>query len=373
MQTLTVSVFVVSGNVGAYVAQVDRALGSGQNLYPTSLGSVGVATAPAPPPPPPPGTSATADGAAGAGDERDKQLRAAAGVDAAATSTAKSGAGEAQSGRTGATGVRSTAAAQAAAIAPATGHPAGVRALVSAMDDKLAAMQRQLSTTQAQNRLLAVRMRQLAGAYRAAGRAGVGGSPARWGGALSSGLSGVSGLASAPSAALSSLTSPATSLIGSAARPLRQFTSPGRGASSLMRNAPVGALLPGVANERGLQRNTILAARAISAAFPEIRQIGGYRRDRLHWHPNGLAIDVMIPNYNTPQGRALGDRVLQFVMTHGERFGLDNAIWRQTLYNEDGSSSRMGNLGNPTANHFDHVHIATTGGGFPRGRQMYAL
>lgn len=368
--------------MGAYLAQVDWALRSGQNLYPPSLGPVGIATDLPPTPPPPPGTSATADGAAGAAGERDKQLRTAAGVDAAATSAAKSGAGEAQAGRAGAAGVRSTAAAQAAAIAPATGHPAGVRALVSAMDDKLAAMQRQLSTTQAQNRLLAARMRQLAQAYRAAGRTGGGGPPARWAG--SSGLSGlsgvstlasgVSGLASAPSAAVSSLTAPATSLIGSAARPLRQFTSPGRGASSsLMRNAPVGALLPGVANERGLQRNTILAARAISAAFPEIREIGGYRRDRLHWHPNGLAIDVMIPDYNTPAGRALGDRVLQFVMTHGERFGLDNAIWRQTLYEENGSASRMGNLGNPTANHFDHVHIATTGGGFPRGRQMYAL
>jgi len=355
------------------VAQVDRALGSGQNLYPTSLGPVGVATAPPPPPPPPPGTSATADGAVGAADERDKQLRTAAGVDAAATSAAKSGAGEAQAGRAGATGVRSTAAAQAAAIAPATGHPAGVRALVSAMDDKLAAMQRQLSTTQAQNRLLAVRMRQLAGAYRTAGWTGGGTSPARWGGALSSGLSGVSSLASAPTAALSTLTSPATSLIGSAAGPLRQFTSQGRGASSSFLRNPVGALLPGVADERRLQRNTILAARAISAAFPEIREIGGYRPDKLHWHPNGLAIDVMIPNYNTPQGRALGDRVLQFVLTHGQRFGLDNAIWRQTLYNEDGSASRMQNLGSPRLNHFDHVHIATTGGGYPRGRQMYAL
>ena len=365
----------MSGSVGAYLAQVDWALRSGLNLYPPSLGPVGVATDLPPTPPPPPGTSGTVDGAAAAAAERDKQLRTAAGVDAAANSAAKSGAGEAQAGRAGATGVRSTAAAQAAAIAPATGHPAGVRALVSAMDDKLAAMQRQLATTQAQNRLLAVRMRQLARAYRAAGRTGGGrGSPSRWGGALSSGLSGVSGLASAPSTALSSLTSPASSLIGSASGSLRQFTSPGRGvSSSFLRSAPVGALLPGVANERGLQRNTILAARAISAAFPEIREIGGYRRDRLHWHPNGLAIDVMIPNYNTPQGRALGDRVLQFVMTHGERFGLDNAIWRQTLYEPDGSASRMGNLGNPTANHFDHVHIATTGGGYPRGRQMYAL
>jgi hypothetical protein len=39
-----VSVGGVSGSVGAYVAQVDRALGSGQALYPASMGPVGVAS-----------------------------------------------------------------------------------------------------------------------------------------------------------------------------------------------------------------------------------------------------------------------------------------------------------------------------------------
>ena len=147
----------------------------------------------------------------------------------------------------------------------------------------------------------------------------------------------------------------------------------GAGSSGSSRAVPKGALPRGVANEHGLQRRTILAARAISAAFPEIREIGGYRKDALHWHPNGLAIDVMIPNHDTPQGRALGDRVMKFVLENGERLGLDNAIWRQRLYNEDGSSSRMNNLGNPTANHMDHVHIATTGGGYPKGRQQYVF
>jgi cell wall-associated NlpC family hydrolase len=58
------------------------------------------------------------------------------------------------------------ARSQAAAIAPAAGSPAGVKLLVSSMDERLAAMQRQLDTTKAQNRLLATRLRQLAAAYR---------------------------------------------------------------------------------------------------------------------------------------------------------------------------------------------------------------
>jgi hypothetical protein len=78
-----------------------------------------------------------------------------------------------------------------------------------------------------------------------------------------------------------------------------------------------GVLPPGVAPENGLQKDTILAARAVSAAFPEIRTIGGYRPDSLPWHPNGQAIDVMIPDPSSPHGRALGDQVVRFTAAPG--------------------------------------------------------
>ncbi len=60
------------------------------------------------------------------------------------------------------------------------------------------------------------------------------------------------------------------------------------------------ALPRGVAPEEGLQVHTVWVARAISVMFLEIKTIGGYRQDPLPWHPNGLAIDVMIPNFHTP-------------------------------------------------------------------------
>ena len=63
-------------------------------------------------------------------------------------------------------GCGGSARSQAAAIAPATGSPAGVRLLVGSMDERLAAMQREIDTTKAQNRLLATRLRQVAAAYR---------------------------------------------------------------------------------------------------------------------------------------------------------------------------------------------------------------
>ncbi|MGV0788367.1 hypothetical protein ABQF33_15775 [Mycolicibacterium sp. XJ2] len=135
--------------------------------------------------------------------------------------------------------------------------------------------------------------------------------------------------------------------------------------------APPPPLPHGVAREDGLQVDTILAARAVSAAFPEILDIGGVRSDPLKWHPHGLAIDVMIPNARSEAGKALGDSVLAYVLQNAHRFDLNHVIWRQTSYRPDGSKRLMADRGGDTANHYDHVHIATNGGGYPREGQTY--
>lgn len=118
--------------------------------------------------------------------------------------------------------------------------------------------------------------------------------------------------------------------------------------------ADIPEMLPvGVALETGLQPNTVLAARAISARFPQIANIDGVRPDPKPWHPSGLAIDVMIPNYSSAEGIALGDEILAFVLSNAGRFGLQDAIWRDTYYTPGGpQSSGYG--------HYDHVHITTT-------------
>lgn len=113
------------------------------------------------------------------------------------------------------------------------------------------------------------------------------------------------------------------------------------------------ALPVGVANEAGLQANTIMAARAVSAQFPQISAIDGVRPDSKPWHPSGLAIDIMIPNPTSPEGIALGDEILAFAMSNAARFGLQDVIWRGTYYTPAGpQASGYG--------HFDHVHITTT-------------
>jgi hypothetical protein len=136
-------------------------------------------------------------------------------------------------------------------------------------------------------------------------------------------------------------------------------------AASRWRVVDVPRLLPkGVASEQGLQVRTILAARSISAAFPEIHTIDGVRPDALPWHPNGLALDIMIPNPSSAEGIALGNEIVAYALKNANRFDLQDAIWRGTYYTPSGpQGSGMG--------HFDHVHITTHGDGYPTGDEKY--
>jgi hypothetical protein len=133
------------------------------------------------------------------------------------------------------------------------------------------------------------------------------------------------------------------------------------------------SLPKGVAPENGLQVKTIWAARAISVMFPQITTIGGYRQDALKWHPNGLAIDVMIPNPHSDAGIELGNQIAGFALANAQRWGVLHVIWRQGFYPGIGAPSWTADYGNETANHMDHVHISTDGGGYPKGNENYYI
>lgn len=133
------------------------------------------------------------------------------------------------------------------------------------------------------------------------------------------------------------------------------------------------ALPKGVAPEGGLQVKTIWVARAISVLFPEVKVIGGYRQDPLRWHPEGLAIDVMIPNWNSDEGIELGNQIAGLALANAQRWGVLHVIWRQGFYPGVGDATWTADYGSMTANHYDHVHIATNGGGYPGGNETYYL
>jgi hypothetical protein len=149
--------------------------------------------------------------------------------------------------------------------------------------------------------------------------------------------------------------------------------------AALASTAPTAAqqfqfpLPAGVASEDRLQIHTIWAARVIGVLFPEIKTIFGYRQDPLPWHPNGLAIDVMIPNFHTPEGIDLGNQIAGYALANAKRWGINHVIWRQKIYPGVGSGSWTADYGSETANHYDHVHIATDGGGYPTGHEIYYI
>ena len=72
----------------------------------------------------------------------------------------------------------------------------------------------------------------------------------------------------------------------------------------------------------------------------------------------------MIPNPDSADGIELGDPIVAYVLQNADRFGIQDAIWRGVYYTPGGSqASRLG--------HYDHVHVTTTGGGYPTGGEVY--
>jgi hypothetical protein len=113
---------------------------------------------------------------------------------------------------------------------------------------------------------------------------------------------------------------------------------------------------------KGAQVDTIAVAEAAKQLFG-ITDIGMYRSaDGYNEHASGEAADVMVGN-----SKDTGDAVAQYFLQNAGQFGVQYVLWQQTQWNPDGSKSKMEDRGSPTANHMDHVHVRTLGGGFPQG------
>ncbi|WP_410874688.1 peptidoglycan DD-metalloendopeptidase family protein [Nocardia sp. A7] len=143
------------------------------------------------------------------------------------------------------------------------------------------------------------------------------------------------------------------------------------GGSAMEAGMAAGTELPempvSIGSEKGLQVDSIRLARTIVQRFPLVRAIGGQREDALPDHPSGRAIDIMIPDPISGNGKALGDQIAEFVLTNSAALRIDYLIWRQTYRAASGESNLMEDRGGVTANHMDHVHVTTLGGGYPDG------
>lgn len=122
----------------------------------------------------------------------------------------------------------------------------------------------------------------------------------------------------------------------------------------------VSSLPAGLASAKGLTPNAEKLNRLVSANFPRVSSIGGWRPpDGYNEHSSGEALDVMVPNGDM----AYGDQINQWMLANASSLGLQYTLWRQRQWNPDGTSSAMEDRGSPTQNHMDHVHARVSPGG----------
>jgi hypothetical protein len=108
--------------------------------------------------------------------------------------------------------------------------------------------------------------------------------------------------------------------------------------------------------ESGLTQDAVAVYRAVCNAFPQITSYGGW--DDHGEHSSGRAIDIMTSD------QALGDQISAFLLEHASELNLYDVIWWGQIWTSERSAEgwrAYGDHGSATANHFDHVHVATNG------------
>ncbi len=140
---------------------------------------------------------------------------------------------------------------------------------------------------------------------------------------------------------------------------------------------PVDDTLPGFddtcppshsAAEHGLRASALHGLRCVKQAFPAISSMGGRRAASsptcsFSDHCTGLAVDFMIPHWNTPTGNAYGWRVAHWVQTHAKALRVKYMIFDARKWVPTVSSAwrpyrhPYGNT-NPTLAHRNHVHVS---------------
>ena len=72
-------------------------------------------------------------------------------------------------------------------------------------------------------------------------------------------------------------------------------------------------------------------------------------------HHSGYALDIM-----TFTNKVMGDKIYAYLMDNAARLGLQHVLWQQTITStivQPGVRRQMGDRGNGTNNHMDHLHV----------------
>ncbi|WP_158544606.1 tape measure protein [Blastococcus sp. TBT05-19] len=109
------------------------------------------------------------------------------------------------------------------------------------------------------------------------------------------------------------------------------------------------------------------AARAYVMQRWGLTNIGGFARRNIAGtgtpsdHALGKAIDVMIPNYRSPEGIRLGTEIAEYFRTNPGVFGTKYVIWRDRIANGGAGWKPYGHPGggrSDTLQHRDHPHVS---------------
>ncbi|MDN5805317.1 MAG: M23 family metallopeptidase, partial [Microlunatus sp.] len=120
--------------------------------------------------------------------------------------------------------------------------------------------------------------------------------------------------------------------------------------------------------EKGLTRDALLVLRCGKAKFPILTDFGGKRPDPLPDHPSGRAVDIMIPDYRTSEGKALGWQLARWLKDNRLALGVQYLIFDAKIWSveKDSKGWRPYSPGytnslNPSSLHLNHVHATTYG------------
>lgn len=132
-------------------------------------------------------------------------------------------------------------------------------------------------------------------------------------------------------------------------------------AGSRPSNVPVGVAA-------GVKPVTRAGLYSVARAFPQLHSFGGRAGRPGNWsdHPKGLAIDIMIPGWNTDKGKALGNAVANYFVQNATKLHVKYIIWNRQKWNPSVNNkwrpyTHPSGVHNATLDHRNHVHVSFKG------------
>ncbi len=130
----------------------------------------------------------------------------------------------------------------------------------------------------------------------------------------------------------------------------------------------------GSSAEAGLNPDALRVLRCVHKGWPQIAifyGVGQRPGNPDSDHPAGNAVDVMIPDYRSPAGVALGDAIAHWLVANRKKLGVKYVIWNEHIWSVARQREGWRLCGTPsgscyngpddTAAHRNHVHVSTYG------------